>query len=151
MRASRASIVIMATVLAPTLLFSAPAVAAERSPDATGQAASTLADEEPSAEEDRIAILRILADEDTGRAVREAAQAALDGTPEDMRHFLEVGFYEARAEDDRVAVMRIIAEAEPGSALYEAAQEAMDGTDEDRRYFLEVGQYEVGTGDAATA
>ncbi|OUD01179.1 hypothetical protein CA983_21650 [Streptomyces swartbergensis] len=47
------------------------------------------------AEDDRVAVFRILADPDISDARRAAAEAALeDGTPEALRHFLEVGQYE---------------------------------------------------------
>ncbi|MGC2999264.1 hypothetical protein ACPF8X_13085, partial [Streptomyces sp. G35A] len=47
------------------------------------------------AEDDRVAIFRILADPDSSDALRAAAGAALDdNTPEALRHFLEVGQYE---------------------------------------------------------
>jgi hypothetical protein len=47
------------------------------------------------AEDDRVAIARILADPDSSDALRAAAGAALDdNTPEALRHFLEVGQYE---------------------------------------------------------
>ncbi|MGZ0200927.1 ALF repeat-containing protein [Streptomyces sp. RM1] len=50
------------------------------------------------AEDDRVAIARILADPTTSPAVRAAAQKALDdGTPEALRYFLEHGRYEADA------------------------------------------------------
>ncbi|MFH8336698.1 ALF repeat-containing protein [Streptomyces sp. AM6-12] len=50
------------------------------------------------AEDDRVAILRILADPATGAALRTAAERALDdGTPEALRAFLEHGRYEAGA------------------------------------------------------
>ncbi|MGC4929547.1 ALF repeat-containing protein, partial [Streptomyces sp. DT117] len=44
------------------------------------------------AEDDRVAIARILADPSISPALRAAANAALDdSTPEALRHFLEVG------------------------------------------------------------
>ncbi|MYQ45478.1 hypothetical protein GTW40_10470, partial [Streptomyces sp. SID4985] len=47
------------------------------------------------AEDDRVAITTLLAAPDTTPALRAAANAALDdGTPEALRHFLEVGRYE---------------------------------------------------------
>ncbi|MGW5970389.1 ALF repeat-containing protein, partial [Streptomyces sp. NPDC055185] len=46
-------------------------------------------------EDDRVAVLRILADPGISDALRAAAIAALDAhTPEALRHFLEVGRYE---------------------------------------------------------
>jgi hypothetical protein len=50
------------------------------------------------AEDDRVAIFRILADPTTSPAVRAGAQKALDdGTPEALRYFLEHGRYEVGA------------------------------------------------------
>ncbi|MEU9069808.1 hypothetical protein AB0D60_23310, partial [Streptomyces sp. NPDC048306] len=50
------------------------------------------------AEDDAVAISRILADPATSDALRAAAGAALDdGSPEALRHFLEVGRYEVDA------------------------------------------------------
>ncbi|MFJ6573346.1 ALF repeat-containing protein [Streptomyces sp. NPDC091292] len=46
------------------------------------------------AEDDRVAIARILADPTISDALRAAASAAIDGTPEELRYFLEVGQYE---------------------------------------------------------
>ncbi|MET7312220.1 ALF repeat-containing protein [Streptomyces sp. NPDC005571] len=45
------------------------------------------------AEDDRVAIFRILADEHISSALRAAAEDAVDGTPEEMRYFLEHGQY----------------------------------------------------------
>ncbi|MFF5402778.1 ALF repeat-containing protein [Streptomyces misionensis] len=50
------------------------------------------------AEDDRVAIFRILADPATSPALRAAAEKALDdGTPEALRYFLEHGRYEVDA------------------------------------------------------
>ncbi|MEU6545517.1 ALF repeat-containing protein [Streptomyces sp. NPDC046859] len=46
------------------------------------------------AEDDRVAVARILADPTTGAALRAAAEDVIDGTPEELRYFLEVGRYE---------------------------------------------------------
>ncbi|MFI6728101.1 ALF repeat-containing protein [Streptomyces atratus] len=45
------------------------------------------------AEDDRVAIFRILADPTISNALRAAAEEAIDGTPEELRYFLEVGQY----------------------------------------------------------
>ncbi|MFD0339324.1 ALF repeat-containing protein, partial [Streptomyces sp. NPDC127117] len=71
------------------------------------------------------------------------AQRALDGTPEDLRYFLETGLRLAQAEDDRVAIFRILADPNISAALRAAAEDAVDGTPEELRHFLEVGQYEA--------
>ncbi|MGW4019852.1 ALF repeat-containing protein [Streptomyces sp. NPDC005009] len=46
------------------------------------------------AEDDRVAVARILADPDISDALRAAAEEVIDGTPEELRYFLEVGRYE---------------------------------------------------------
>lgn len=46
------------------------------------------------AEDDRVAVARILADATISDALRAAAGTAIDGTPEELRYFLEVGQYE---------------------------------------------------------
>ncbi|MFD4526957.1 ALF repeat-containing protein, partial [Streptomyces sp. NPDC058470] len=46
------------------------------------------------AEDDRVAIATILARPGISDALRAAAGQALEGTPEEMRYFLEVGQYE---------------------------------------------------------
>ncbi|MCZ4123437.1 ALF repeat-containing protein [Streptomyces sp. H39-S7] len=62
-----------------------------------------------SADDDRVAIARMLADKNTGRRVRELAQKALDGNPEDLRYFLEVGQFRARFADDQLRALRTLA------------------------------------------
>jgi Short repeats of unknown function len=93
----------------------------------------------------RIAILRILADPDSGRRVTQEGNDLLEsGTAEEMRAWLESGYRLAQAEDDRVAIFRILADPGSSDALRAAASAALDdGTPEALRYFLEVGQYEV--------
>ncbi|MFE4830796.1 ALF repeat-containing protein [Streptomyces sp. NPDC056672] len=131
----------MATALTPALLFTTPAFATgSTAASTTVTATSDTPLDEMSEEELRIAILRILADEDSGTAV---VREALDGTVEEMRAFLESGYRLAQAEDDRVAIFRILADPTISDALRAAAEEAVDGTPEELRYFLEVGQYEV--------
>ncbi|MEW2620382.1 ALF repeat-containing protein [Streptomyces sp. NPDC048106] len=50
------------------------------------------------AEDDRVAVFRILAGPDTSDALRAAAEQALDdGSPEALRYFLEYGRYEVDA------------------------------------------------------
>ncbi|WOT40276.1 ALF repeat-containing protein [Streptomyces coeruleorubidus] len=46
------------------------------------------------AEDDRVAVARILADPAISDALRAAAGEVIDGTPEELRYFLEVGQYE---------------------------------------------------------
>ncbi|GHH13204.1 ALF repeat-containing protein [Streptomyces lanatus] len=46
------------------------------------------------AEDDRVRVARILADPTISEALRAAAEAVIDGTPEELRYFIEVGQYE---------------------------------------------------------
>ncbi|MFD4227347.1 ALF repeat-containing protein, partial [Streptomyces sp. NPDC058545] len=46
------------------------------------------------AEDDRVAVFRILADPTISDVLRAAAEEAIEGTPEELRYFLEVGQYE---------------------------------------------------------
>ncbi|OSP42017.1 hypothetical protein B7767_17800 [Streptomyces sp. 13-12-16] len=46
------------------------------------------------AEDDRVAVARMLADPDISDALRAAAEEVIDGTPEELRYFLETGRYE---------------------------------------------------------
>ncbi|WP_374935944.1 ALF repeat-containing protein [Streptomyces sp. SM10] len=66
-----------------------------------------------------------------------------DGTPEEVRQWLETGYRLAQAEDDRVAIVSILNRPGISDALRAAVQEAIEGTPEEMRYFLEYGQYEV--------
>ncbi|QNA70991.1 chemotaxis protein [Streptomyces sp. So13.3] len=151
MKLARISAIVAAAAIAPAVLFSSPAVAAEGTQPVTTSVPDTAPDTKPadpahgsdsSADDDRVAILRILADKNTGRAVREAAQKALDGTPEDLRYFLEVGQYQARLQDDRVRIAQIISDG--GPSLQEAGEAALTAnTPEAIKYFLEVGQYKA--------
>ncbi|QCD57794.1 ALF repeat-containing protein [Streptomyces hawaiiensis] len=149
MRLTRAALTIAATALAPALLLTTPAFAAGT---AVGTAATVTAPsdtagattpvDEMSDDDVRVAIARIIADPDTGKAVHAAAQAALDGTIEDQRYFLETGRWIAQAEDDRVAVARILflATKNGDKAVIREANEALDaGTPEALRAFLETG------------
>jgi hypothetical protein len=149
MRLTRAALVAAVGVLAPALLLSTPSFAADTTASPVIASATTAGADADSpydsmSEDDlRIAILRILADDSTGKGVRREAQKALDGTVEDMRYFLKTGRWIAQAEDDRVAIAKILADPGISDALRAAAEKALEGTPEEMRYFLEVGQYEV--------
>ncbi|MEU2538528.1 ALF repeat-containing protein [Streptomyces iakyrus] len=142
MRLTRGALLVAAGALAPALLFTTPAFAAGTAPEAVVEASP--ADGTPvdqmSEEELRIAILRILADEDTGRGVTREANEALDGTVEDMREFLKTGYRLAQAEDDRVAIVRIMGDPDSGRGVKREATKALDtNTPEALRAFLETG------------
>ncbi|MGY1456586.1 ALF repeat-containing protein, partial [Streptomyces sp. SS8] len=49
------------------------------------------------AEDDRVAVFRLLADPTISDALRKAAEEVIDGTPEELRYFLETGRYEVDA------------------------------------------------------
>ncbi|MBN0048241.1 ALF repeat-containing protein [Streptomyces actuosus] len=143
---SRAALALAAAALIPTLL-AAPAFAADSPGTITGAAAT--AEPDPGAgvnqlsdDEVRLAIMRILADPETGPAVRAAAQAAMDGTIVDQRYFLETGRWVAQFEDDRVAVSRILYLAQQNNdrtVVREAGKALETDTPEALRTFLETG------------
>ncbi|MEU8687962.1 ALF repeat-containing protein [Streptomyces sp. NPDC048665] len=154
MRLTRAALAVAATALTPALLIATPASAAPASAhhpagaSTTSAAARSDADgsttpvDEMSDDEVRIAIMRIIADPGTGKAVYAAAQKAMGGTIEDQRNFLRTGRSAARAEDDRVAVFRILAVARQNNdkAVVREATKALDGgTPAALRAFLETG------------
>ncbi|GAB7110689.1 hypothetical protein JCM4814A_90060 [Streptomyces phaeofaciens JCM 4814] len=151
MRLTRAALTVAAAALTPALLLAGPAFAAgSTGASTTGPAAtagtegSTPPVDEMSDDDVRVAIMRIIADPGTGKAVHAAAQAAMDGTIDDQRYFLETGRRTAQFEDDRVAVFRVLADPTISGALRAAAEQALEnGTPEALRYFLEHGRYEV--------
>jgi hypothetical protein len=136
-----------AAALMPAVLLTAPAFAAEptaSSPTIVATASETDGSgvDDMSDDDVRVAIARIIADPDTGKAVHAAAQAALDGTIADQRYFLETGRWIAQFEDDRVAVARIlhIATENGDKAVIREANKALDtNTPEALRTFLETG------------
>ncbi|MFF8592646.1 ALF repeat-containing protein [Streptomyces sp. NPDC015220] len=143
MRPTRVVLTAATIALAPALFLSTPSFAAEATPPSV--TAPTASDPsspyDTMSEEDlRIAILRILASPDTGKAVHREADKALDGTVEDMRAFLTTGYHLAQAEDDRVAIVTILAKPESGKAVHREADKALDnGTPEALRAFLTTG------------
>ncbi|TBO55873.1 hypothetical protein EYS09_30920 [Streptomyces kasugaensis] len=156
MKLSRISAVVAAAAIAPAVLFSSPAVAADGDRSPAHSAPDRAPDAKPdkaaqgtasSVVDDRVAVSQILSDKNSGPGVREAAEKALDGTAEDVRRFLEVGQYEARAIDNRVRVAQIINFG--GPEVRAAGIKALRGTREDIRNFLEAGQYEARAKDKA--
>ncbi|MFD5129293.1 ALF repeat-containing protein [Streptomyces olindensis] len=145
MRPTRTALtIVVTTALAPALLMTGPAFAAESvaSSAVTVASAAGSDDDDLSDDDVRVAIMRIIGDPNTGRAVYAAAQQAMDGTIDDQRYFLETGRWIAQAEDDRVAVARILASADPKTdrAVIREANEALDAnTPEALRAFLETG------------
>ncbi|MFH9549218.1 ALF repeat-containing protein, partial [Streptomyces sp. NPDC017435] len=123
MRQHRAALLVAVTALTPALLFTTPALAAGATAatvagtTATASAATDTPVDDMSEEELRVAIARILADVDSGKRVVREANAALDGTVDDMRTFLKTGYRLAQAEDDRVAIARILADKNSGKGV----------------------------------
>ncbi|MEH0420374.1 ALF repeat-containing protein [Streptomyces sp. B21-083] len=148
MRLTRATLALAAGALAPALLLSTPSVATAATPSTAAVASADTGSpyDEMDADDLRIAIVRILADPDSGKRVtREANQLLDNGTVTEMRAWLETGHRLAQAEDDRVTIVRLLANPNTSAALRAAANAALnDNTPETLRYFVEVGQYEVG-------
>ncbi|MFI7295203.1 ALF repeat-containing protein, partial [Streptomyces sp. NPDC050121] len=100
MRQHRAALLVATIALTPAVLFATPASATDTT-TATATTTATVTTDTPvdemSDEELRIAIARILADKDSGKRVVREANAALDGTADDMRAFLKTGYRLARA------------------------------------------------------
>ncbi|MER7108663.1 ALF repeat-containing protein [Streptomyces sp. NPDC000229] len=145
MRLHRVAPGIAAGILAPALLLVTPSFAATAAPTAVTVPAVSSSADEPDADDLRVAIVRLLADPDSGRRVTREANALLDANdPEAMRAWLETGYRIAQAEDDRVAIARILADSSISPALRAAANAALDdNTPEALRHFLEVGRYQV--------
>ncbi|GHE14999.1 ALF repeat-containing protein [Streptomyces alanosinicus] len=149
MRLTRAALAVAATALTPALLLATPAFAAgsaatspTRVAAAPGTGGSTTPVDEMSDDEVRIAIMRIIADPGTGRAVHAAAQKAMDGTIADQRNFLKTGRAAAQAEDDSVAVFHILAVARQRhdkAVVREATKALDDGSPAALRAFLATG------------
>ncbi|WP_031477574.1 ALF repeat-containing protein [Streptomyces bicolor] len=148
MRPTPIALTLVATALTPALLLATPAFAADSAAPSSATTVATASDatdpgvDEMSDDDVRVAIMRIIADPTTGKAVYAAAQAAMDGTIEDQRYFLATGRWTAQAEDDRVAIARILASADPKTdrAVIREANEALDtNTPEALRAFLETG------------
>ncbi|WP_405752506.1 ALF repeat-containing protein [Streptomyces sp. NBC_00012] len=146
MRLTRAALTVAATALAPALLLTGPAFAAGKASPSTALSTAPAADGsgtpvgEMSDDDLRIAILRILADEDSGRRVVREANEALDiGTTEAMRYFLETGYPLAQAEDDQVALFRILADPDSGKRVTKEINQLLDsGAPQDIRQWLET-------------
>ncbi|MEU9191258.1 ALF repeat-containing protein [Streptomyces sp. NPDC048484] len=145
MRLHRVAPGIAAGILAPALLLTTPSFAATAAPTAVTVPAVSSSADEPDVDDLRVAIVRILADLDSGRRVTREANALLDvNDPEAMRAWLETGYRIAQAEDDRVAIARILADSSISPALRAAANAALDdNTPEALRHFLEVGRYQI--------
>ncbi|MER5863843.1 ALF repeat-containing protein [Kitasatospora sp. NPDC002040] len=146
MKLSRVSAVLTAVALTPAILFPTSAGAA----DSTTPAGVSAKDAPDQADEDNlVAILRIIADKNTGRALMAAAQKAMDGTAADRVYFLTTGRYLAQLLDDRVRVARAMGEG--GPAVQAAARAALDvNTAEAIHEFLTTGLAKAQSADRVT-
>ncbi|WP_050502449.1 ALF repeat-containing protein, partial [Streptomyces monomycini] len=144
---ARLAAFLAAVAVAPAVLLASPAAAAQApattdsAPD-HGTEAKTKADEATkkqegrSAEDDRVAILRMLADKNAGAIFVRDANKALDGTDEELREFLKTGQYIARDMDNSIAITRIHGAKDAGPRVKEAAHKALKGSPQDRVDFL---------------
>ncbi|WP_371615928.1 ALF repeat-containing protein [Streptomyces sp. NBC_00454] len=156
---SRIAASVVTAAIAPAVLFAAPAFAADSATPATPAPASA-PDGAPAggavvkadgggqqAEDDRVAILRLMAATPVGSEFRKAGSKAIDGGPAAMRAFLETGQYVARDQDNRVLIGQIMDQAvrdsEVSTGVVEAGSAALRGSAADREAFLKTGQYEA--------
>lgn len=168
---SRIAATVVAAAVAPAVLLASPAFADSEAP-AGGQAPVSAPDAAPAgvagdgsaagatagqpegqkekdqqAEDDRIAILRLMAAAKPGSDVRAQGSKALDGGPAAMRAFLETGQYAARDNDNRVLIAQILDQAQKHSevsrGVVEAGVAALNGSAADRVAFLETGQFKA--------
>jgi hypothetical protein len=132
---------IAAGILAPALLLATPSFAATAAPTTVTVPAVSSSADEPDADDLRVAIVRILADPDSGRRVTREANALLDANdPEAMRAWLETGYRIAQAEDDRVAITRLLADPDSGRRVIAEVNALLDANDSDAmRAWLETG------------
>ncbi|MFD6531873.1 ALF repeat-containing protein [Streptomyces sp. NPDC060184] len=161
MRPTRAALLLAATALTPALLFTAPAFADDASassvpvapytpftppavacpaePSGTETPVDELTEDELQAE-----VQGILADPNAGPYVLRAANAALAGTVDGLRTFLETGCTTAQSGDDVFWVARVIAVAQQNGdhTVWKAGSDAITASETDvnaARVFLETG------------
>ncbi|MFJ8442004.1 ALF repeat-containing protein [Kitasatospora griseola] len=109
----------------------APAEPTPAAPAAPGDASQELDDL-------RVRLLRVIAEPGHSRYFYERANAALSGTAEDIRHFLDVEMPGIIHDDNRIRVLQIITEAGPGTDIWQAGQKAMSGDNAAIDHFLQV-------------
>ncbi|WP_404959964.1 ALF repeat-containing protein [Streptomyces sp. 147326] len=135
MKLTRAALAVAAGALAPALLLSTQSFAA--TPAAVPAAAATVVGSDT---ENAFAIVKLLADPASGKAVIREANKALSGTPEDRVAFLTTGLAKAQDEDNKVTILRVLfANPATGKAVKREANKALDGTPADRTAFLKTG------------
>ncbi|MFF0296452.1 hypothetical protein ACFYST_22235 [Kitasatospora sp. NPDC004614] len=142
-RRSIATTVLVAAVSVPTVLGATPALAdttpapAAQSQSAAGSVLSS--DITPEEEiELRARLAAVIAEPGHSRYFYEHAQAAMAGTAEDVKRFLEVEMPQIIRDDRRVKVAVILSKATPGSPIAAAANRALSGGDAEIDYFLDV-------------
>ncbi|MEU0672791.1 hypothetical protein ABZ330_07840 [Streptomyces sp. NPDC006172] len=140
-----AALLVAATALAPALLLTPSAVAAAPKPAAaaTAAAATDTPVDEMSEDDLRIAVLRILADKKSGKAVVREANKALDArTADALRSFLKTGYRLAQAEDDTVTLFSKLVVATKNDdqrVIKEINKLLEDRNPEDMRAWLDTG------------
>ena len=146
MRLTRGVLAVAATAFTPALLLTGPAFAADSAPAPVAVTASAVTDDpgtpvdEMSEHELRAAVLTLLGKPYAGKRVTRDANAALDGTLEDMRTFLKTGYRLAQYEDDQVAVFTILGKPYAGKRVKQEIHELLDApTPEKLRTWLETG------------
>ncbi|MFC8369343.1 ALF repeat-containing protein [Streptomyces sp. NPDC057239] len=146
MRLTRGVLAVAATALTPALLLTGPAFAADSVPAPVAATAAAGTDDpgtpvdEMSEHELRAAILTILGKPYAGKRVTRDANAALDGTLEDMRTFLKTGYRLAQYEDDKVALFTILGKPYAGKRVKQEIYALLDApTPEKLRTWLETG------------
>ncbi|UPZ26680.1 ALF repeat-containing protein [Streptomyces sp. LRE541] len=152
MKAPRIALSATAAVVAAVaaLTFAAPALAAGAVParpsaaDSTTNSTATLDDDEDELNDLRVAIAQLISLPQAGSEVEEKGRAALHGTIEDMRAFLDTGYRLAQAQDDRVALAQLYSKPDTSPEVKAAVRTILRTSDpEEMRWFLEVGQYEI--------
>jgi hypothetical protein len=145
MKASRTTMTAAVTVAAAATVFTfaTPALASGTAP-APAFASTVVVDDEDDVNDLRVAIVQLMSLPQAGSEVKDKGRAALNGTVEDMRAFLESGYRLAQAQDDRVALAQLYSMPTTSPALKTAIRSVLSTSDpEEMRWFLEVGQYEV--------
>jgi hypothetical protein len=122
-------------------LLSTPAIAVAATPQAPVQSVTTDTSPAQEDEDNRFALFVMLADKNTGEAVRAGIQKALSGTPADRVEFLKSGQHTARDEDNRFALFVMLADKNIGKNLKAGVIKALEGTPQDRIDFLATGQH----------
>ncbi|QEU77497.1 ALF repeat-containing protein [Streptomyces subrutilus] len=151
MKLSRIAAAVTTAALAPAVLIASPAFAADAAGTSTPQTAPTTPDraadgrpDEDQAEQDRKAILAIIAEPTASAYMKEAGHKAIADGPAAMRKFIETDQHRIRLDDYRVLISRLLHGAGPG--LKEGINQVLGhdkGNLEQLRHFYEVTQHEL--------